>query len=140
MDTQPPTPIPAPTPNPASQPTPVQSPTPPVASPSPIPAPSLEPVDQLTAWPGAFGAYKFSAAAVKLNVGTLVLIYLVSFVLSVIFGLFHNPVLSILGSIVVSSITSAAYIFVQLAGVRGQRVDINQALKAALPLAIRAFL
>ncbi|HUY85297.1 MAG TPA: hypothetical protein VMU97_02160 [Candidatus Dormibacteraeota bacterium] len=84
-------------------------------------------------WPGAFGAYKYSKQAVKINVGTVVVIWLADFVI----GLLLEWKLKMLGQAITFLIGGLALVALNLtfiSGVRGQRLSMGQALSNALPL------
>jgi len=84
-------------------------------------------------WPGAFGVYKYSKQAVKLNIGTLILIWVINFAVSIIL----EAVLKNVGQaivLVLSSLLTAAYTLTYLAGIRGERRSVGEALSAAMPL------
>jgi len=87
-------------------------------------------------WPGAFGAYKPSSAAVSLNLSTFLLIWAITVVADLVLGavfskqqLLVNVVTTLLGVYL-----SAASVFTILAGIRDQRLEIAGALKAANPV------
>jgi hypothetical protein len=83
-------------------------------------------------WPGAFGAYKYSKRAVKPNVSTVVVIYLVNLVI----GLLLEWKLKTSGQIItflIGGLVTAALNLTYISGVRGQRLSIGQALSNALP-------
>ncbi len=86
-----------------------------------------------SSWPGAFGAYKYSKSAVRLNIGTLIIIWLA---VAIVNGL-SEKVFGQAGSLVsllVSGLATAAYVLTFIAGVRGQKLSIGDALSKALPL------
>ena len=94
-----------------------------------------------TTWPGAFGIYKKSRAAVQLNIGTLLLLALIYLGVSVIFGSIGDhrtgSMSSNLGSLaspLISVLLSTAAVLVLLAGVRGTKISLGQVLKQSLPL------
>lgn len=112
------------------------APLPPAGDPV-TPAPAANEVEGVpSAWPGAFGVYKYSKRAVKQNLGTLVVLWLIDIVL----GGGAEIVLKQPGrlvAILIGPIFGAALILVLLGGVRNQRVSIGQALSQALPLWLR---
>jgi hypothetical protein len=83
-------------------------------------------------WPGAFGAYKYSKRAVKPNISTVVVIYLVDLMI----GLLLEWKLKTSGQIItflIGGLVTAALNLTYISGVRGQRLSIGQALSNALP-------
>lgn len=82
-------------------------------------------------WPGAFGLYKYSKAAVKLNFVTLVVVWLLSAVLG---GALSNVLKNTgdLFSFIISSLATAAFTLTYLAGVRRQQLSTGQALSKAV--------
>lgn len=93
-------------------------------------------------WPGAFGAYKPSRDAVMRSLGALVSILVLNIVASILLvaltrGLFGASVGSALYdvcSIVLSALFIVMEIFVYLKSIRGKRVELSDAFKAAKPL------
>ncbi len=104
-------------------------------------APPLSEYDQQPApkvpdaWPGAWGAYKFSRDGVKYNLGVYLLLLLVPFLLSMTLGIFKVPETTnnIVGTIV-SIFFSIALIIVILGAFRGKKVDGMDALKQSFSL------
>jgi hypothetical protein len=139
------------TPNPASEPAPTPPPTetpptdaaPPAAEPTPSPATESAPVAALPnvpdQWPGAFGIYKFSKAAMKINLGSIALIWL----LSVLIGGFLDWKLkdfSSLSSLIIGGLTAPALSLAYLAGVRKQKLSFGQTIDKAVPFWLKAIL
>jgi len=91
-------------------------------------------------WPGGFGIYKYSKQAVKVNLWTLVFVSLLGFVADLILLILLKRQLGNLVGFVVGSLITAATSIVFLAGVRGQALTVEQALKQALPLWLKMFL
>lgn len=88
-------------------------------------------------WPGAFGLYKYSRAAVMLNLGTFVILWLID----IIGGMFQRvEVLGPLISLVVSLVFSVMLICTQLASVRGKKLEIGEAFNRGVPFIIKMFL
>ncbi len=88
-------------------------------------------------WPGAFGLYKYSKAVVKVNLWTIVIIWVVT----VAVGLILEWKVGIIGQIVSSLISvlgTAAYILAYLAGVRREKLSVGEALTKAFPFWLRA--
>jgi hypothetical protein len=118
-----------PTENPnQAEPAPV---TPAQASPAAVP---LETVP--ASWPGAFGIYKYSRDAVKVNLVTIVVLYIVSVVLqAIIKKALGNP-----GSIIaalVGVLFAISILLAQIAGVRRQKMEIGDSLSKSLPLFLK---
>ena len=92
-------------------------------------------------WPGAFGLYKYSKQAVKLNWVTVLSLILLVLLLSVVGSVITSGVQSLAFHIVITLaielisvvITMASY-FVYLAGMRGQKMSVNEALSKCSPL------
>jgi hypothetical protein len=87
-------------------------------------------------WPGAFGVYKYSRDAVKVNLGPLIILLVIQLVLSSIqdIGPLNKigPVFEIFDVILVP-----AQIILYLAGVRRQQVDVGKALSESLQLILK---
>ena len=125
--TQSPPPNPAPVQSTTDTVAPVQSPTaaPAVAEPSQQSVPS--------SWPGAFGVFKFSKEAVKRNLVPIILFYLASVVLANIVSMFiKNEPINQTISFVISSLFTAAIVFVEISGVRGKRVELAEGFQVGL--------
>ncbi len=82
-------------------------------------------------WPGAFGVYKFSKKAVQLNLGTIILLWIIYIAVDGGFNLILKNSGSLLG-LVFGSLITAALSLTFLAGIRGQRLEIGEALSKAL--------
>lgn len=83
-------------------------------------------------WPGAFGLFKHSKKAVKQNLGTLVVIWIISILASIVLDtMLKRP--GSAASYVVDSLFAAAFALTYLAGIRGQAVSTGEALNKALP-------
>jgi len=121
-------------PQPPVPPLPPTNPEPAVSSPEPPAAASAESLPSTPeSWPGAFSIYKYAKAATQINVGTLILFWLISFVLGTVVGLKYKAVGDGL-SLVLGSLATAGYTLAYVAGVRRQKLSFGPALKAALPL------
>jgi len=83
-------------------------------------------------WPGGFGVYKYSKQAVQLNLGTVVLLWIIYIAVDGGFNLILKQSGSLLG-LLVGSLMTAALTLTFLAGIRGQRLEIGEALSKALP-------
>lgn len=83
-------------------------------------------------WPGAFGAYKYSKAAVMQNIGTLIIIYII---VAIIDGIAQSVLKNTGGliSFLINGLAMASYVLVFLAGIRGQKLSIGDAISKALP-------
>ena len=106
-------------------------------------APAAQPASTLPtvpdSWPGAFGLFKHSKQAVKVNLVTLVVLWLIFFLISLVLDFIlktAGPFISIL----VDSLGSVAFVFVYLAGIRGEHMSAGQALSKALPLWVKMIL
>lgn len=93
------------------------------------------------AWPGAWGAYKFSRDGVKYNLGTYLLLLLAPLLLSMVLGILKVPETTnnFIGTIV-SIFFSIALIIVILGAFRGKKIDGMDALKQSFSvLAVKYF-
>jgi hypothetical protein len=83
-------------------------------------------------WPGAFGAYKYSKAAVMQNIWTLVVIYVI---VAVIDGAAQSILKDTGGliSFLINGLATASYVLVFMAGIRGQKISIGDAIGKGLP-------
>lgn len=126
MDEQPP--VPTQPVQPLTNPEPTAPPAP--ASPPPV-SESLPSVP--TTWPGAFGAYKFSKQAVKINLVTVVVLWIFTIIVEEILK-WKLKVPGYIISDVIGSLITAGLALTYIAGVRKQQVSIGQALRSALPL------
>jgi uncharacterized membrane protein len=102
----------------------------------------------LKEWPGAFGIYKTSRDAVRKNIETILMIWVILFAVSVLLDLVLKLFLNkyaalflnnILGSLI-SVYFSTALVYVYIASARQKRVAVNEALAAARPLYWRMIL
>lgn len=87
-------------------------------------------------WPGAFGIFKHSKSAVKLNFWTLAAFWLLSLAVSVVLGSKHTPLVSIV-TYIVDAFASTAFTITFIASVRGQRLDVGKAFNEAVPLFLK---
>jgi len=85
-------------------------------------------------WPGAFGLYKFSRNAVRLNLSTIVGLFAISLLASIIFGVLggnKSPSMDVMD--LISNLfgiwISAALVFALLASVRETKTSVGEALK-----------
>lgn len=87
-------------------------------------------------WPGAFGLYNTSKAAIKLNWVPLLLLVLASLIISALGDIFFKGDIQIVGDIIsfiFSSLVSVSIYIVTLAGVRGKKVILGNVIKDSLP-------
>jgi hypothetical protein len=104
--------------------------TSPVSSGTPATLPSVP-----STWPGGFGAYKYSKQAVMLNIGTLVGLFVTEIVVSIVLGAFLGSVGRVLTQIIGLAL-GIATIFTLLAGVRGQKLSFEGALRKIEPMLV----
>lgn len=90
-------------------------------------------------WPGAFGVYKYSKGTIRLNIGTLVVLYLISFAVAIVLSIFDNDVglIASLISYIVDALIATAAALVLVAGVRGQKVEVGKAINESVPLFVK---
>lgn len=117
----------------------------PVAAPAPITTPESELEAVPSSWPGAFGAYKFSKAAVMFNLGTYLTVLAISIgftlVMSIVGGAIGLPeALNQLLQNAVSFTLSLTAILVLFAGVARVKKSFNEALEETWPLLVRFLL
>lgn len=97
-------------------------------------APAVAQLPKITNWPGAWGIYKYSKAAIMRNINTYVVLLLISALINTFTNmlggskpsamLFIASTLSILLSVVIS----IAVIVVYLAGINNKKVSVSEAL------------
>jgi hypothetical protein len=121
-----------PPPNPAP-------PTPPAPSTSPAGAAPEDLASIPSTWPGAFGIYKYSKAAVKVNLWTLVISYVIIEGLSIILDLSLKSIGRPLG-LLLGAVLTTLYTVVLLAGLRRQKVSISEAFNQGLPFYVNILL
>jgi len=110
---------------------------------SPVLAPTVNESTTPNTWPGAFGVYKTSKAAVMLNIGTVVCLILASIGISVLFDIFFKDDVSFIGDIIsfiVSTLFSVATILTYLACVRGQKLGLGDSIRKSVPFWIAMIL
>jgi hypothetical protein len=125
-------PMPAASPQPPTntmppQPTVVAAPAAPV--PSQAPAGDLPPVPGT--WPGGFGLYKYSKAAVKVNVWPLIIIYVAIAVVTLLLETRLKSAGQIIGSLL-GILGSTAYTLLWLAGIRREKMSAGEALSQGI--------
>lgn len=139
VNTPAPTPAftPAPTtPDPAPQQTNIASPVQVSQAQGPQINPTPDPLGTSNDWPGAFGIYKASKAAVRLNLVPLVLMFLITLAVSILTDVLFKGDYQIIGDIIsfiVSSLISVATIIALVAGVRSEKVGLGDTLKRSVP-------
>ena len=79
------------------------------------------------AWPGAFGVYRYSRDAVRLNLWLLVQVVLIALVASVAVGVLLPRYVANLVGYVIGAVVGVAAIRIILAGVRGRKLSMKQA-------------
>ena len=91
--------------------------------------------EAVSTWPGAFGAYKPSGQAVRLNLNAFLLLWALSLVggmlIGAVFG--HQRLLANLLSTLLGAFTAAALFYVTLASVRGKTVEFAESIRVAWP-------
>jgi hypothetical protein len=130
MDPQPVSPSDPTTPVPPSTNPVTPSSAPVQAAPAPSAEATLPHVPE--SWPASFGIYKFSKQAVKLNLVTLIVIWVLTLVVSLVLDALLKKVGQVI-SYGTGGLATAAYTLTYLAGVRGQSKSVGQALQEALP-------
>ena len=136
-----PTVAPSPPETPAVQPAVTSSPTSPAAGSGQNEVADLPGTPE--SWPGAFGVYKFSKAAVQHNLTVIVLIWLVGVLGNVLIDAVlgkQNSTLSAIAQVlsyVLSSFVSVAATLVYLAGVKREKRQLGPTLQASLPLTLK---
>jgi hypothetical protein len=108
----------------------------------PIETPSA-PTD-MTTWPGAFGAYKISSAAVMRSMATNIWIWVISFGGTALFSYVFKSSIAlvvldqILAAVLAAFITGAR-IQTTVQGVRGKRIELADALRTGSIFTLRLF-
>lgn len=103
-------------------------------------------IQDVNTWPGAFGIYKYSKQAVKLNIGSLIILTLISIIASYstyIFELIPGATGTMIGNLVstVASIfVGIALVTVLLDSIRGKKSDAIEALKNSTKYFVKYFL
>ena len=87
-------------------------------------------------WPGAFRIFTHSKEAVMANVGTLIWLYLIAIIFSLIPMIYKESLLIQILGYVGSAFVSAALVIVYVQGVRGQKISLSDVLNKSLPLII----
>ncbi|MDQ5885859.1 MAG: hypothetical protein QG628_256 [Patescibacteria group bacterium] len=95
-------------------------------------SPEISNINDITTWPGAFGAYKYSKKAVRTNANTIVILIILSIVWAIINSIeIQNKGVSLLKDIVdalVNVIFTAAFITILLAGVNNVKLSVSQVM------------
>lgn len=81
-----------------------------------------------TGWPGAFGLFKYSKAAVSVNLIAILIIWLFQFVIVTVVGLIDNESIASSIQLVVGVFVQAALVLTYLASVRGKKVSAGEKL------------
>lgn len=94
-----------------------------------------------TPWNGAFGAFKPSKEAVMVNIGVLVLLFLIGLGALIVLDIFINNemVLQILSNIV-TFVLGPAYYIVILRGIAKHKVELQATLKEGLGFVLQYFI
>lgn len=106
--------------------------------PTNVPSPIRE-VNEIAAdkqWPGAFGIYKNSKAAVRLNLVPIIVLIVASFVVNILTGIFFKGDIKFVGDIisfVISALLSVSTTMAYIAGARGEKSVIGDLLNKSLP-------
>jgi len=95
----------------------------------------MEPLVPST-WPGGFGAYKFSKKAVKLNLGTIVLLWIIDLAVGGGFDFIFKRGGGLVG-LVFGSLVMAALTLTFIASVRGKRLEIGEAFSQGVTFWLR---
>jgi len=97
-----------------------------------------------TAWPGAFGLYKYSRNAMMVNIGTYVLVFLLSLVVGAIPSLVDQKSSAYLMLNIATNIVSvwfgAALIIVVLRSVAEHKISLNDSLQQGISMFGKYFL
>ena len=93
-----------------------------------------------SSWPGAFGLYKHSKQIVSLNLWTLVYIALLALVVNIAATALFKQSLGNLVSFLIGGLETAATTLVFLAGVKGRKIEVMDAVKEAVPFWLRMLL
>ena len=101
-----------------------------------------------TTWPGAFGLYKRSRDAIRLNLGVVVWLWVFDFAMVILLNILFTHLLGrTLGALVtdvcnlvLNAIFLASVVYVFVAGVRGKRVELEESLRVGVPLWARMVL
>ena len=99
----------------------------------------------LTTWPGAFGSFKHSAAAIRFNLGTILSLVALSVVLTLAPDAISKDAtfkdLAVIIANILSIIVSLALVYATLASARFKKIGLDEAIASGFSLvAIRYFL
>jgi hypothetical protein len=157
-----PVPPPAPQPEPTTNPAPPPSPQPETIAPQPSPSPVFAAQFQSAAatspaapatdapalategsipaqWPGAFGLYKYSKKTVRVNLSSIVLVFIIDIVVTIALKLVLKSVGEFIG-ILISPLQQAVMISLYFAGVHEQKMPLGQAFSKGLRLWPKMFI
>lgn len=90
-------------------------------------------------WPGAFGLFKYSKAAISLNLGAIIIILLIQFAVYMTIGLVLEETVATFVQLVVGVFIQAALVLTYLASVRGKRVSAGDQLSKSPQFFIQLF-
>jgi hypothetical protein len=96
-----------------------------------------------SAWPGAWGLYKYSKNVVMVNIGSIIGLYVVSLVLMAIIGTIgkqlglDGPITDTVNNLL-SLWFSVAITLVTIVSVRKEKIDIVESLKRSIPFYLNA--
>jgi uncharacterized membrane protein len=85
-------------------------------------------------WPGAFGVYKTSKAAVMVNIWPILYVLLASMLLSIAVGAFFTETQTTIITFIPASLLSAALTILYIQGARGKKMEFEASVRAAWPL------
>lgn len=96
-----------------------------------------------SSWPGGFGLYKYSKVAVKRNLGTIIVLIVLTIIVNIFSNLQNsqeNPSGSLLGLSLIATIVgffvTIASIRAFLSSVRGNTISVGEAFSAAQPMVV----
>ncbi|HUD10896.1 MAG TPA: YciC family protein [Candidatus Saccharimonadia bacterium] len=92
-----------------------------------------------TQWPGAFRAYGLSRDAVKKSLTTNLFIWVITLVVGGAMGVIFrkNVALNDLFAIIFAALVTGARVYTTVVGVRGQRVEVEDAFRVGLPFSLK---
>lgn len=88
-------------------------------------------------WPGAFGLYTYSKEAVMVNVGPIIIVNLLGFVIEIGLRLALKQTGQLLGYLV-APVASIITVVLYLYGIRRERLETSDAIKQSTPLWLRS--
>lgn len=95
----------------------------------------------ISSWPGAFGVYAPSRDAVRRNLSTIVLLFVLSLAAGILVGIVFGRVwwLNQLVSAFVGAVLSGAQVFALIGSVRGRTVELPDAVNEGLSVFFKLF-